>query len=122
MIETYVVPGTNIVSMSVEGSISAPEFDNALAVFKQAIDEHGSIRVLERIGALGMPPVPWSRFWADIRFGFAHLGDISHVAVVSDHRWISAWVGMLGPLLKPEVQMFSLEEEDKARKWLETAT
>lgn len=118
MIETKMVPGTNIVEMTIEGKVSTMEFDETLRVFEEAIKQHGSIKVLERVGELGTPPIPWSRFWEDIKFGFEHLRDISVVAVVSDQRWISGWVKMFKPLLKADIRMFKEAELEKARQWL----
>ncbi|ADJ27387.1 STAS/SEC14 domain-containing protein [Nitrosococcus watsonii] len=118
MIKVEPIPGTNIVEMSFEGSATAEEFDQALRTFNAAIREHGSIKVLERIGDLDTPPIPWSKFWDDIKFGFEHLSDMTHVAVVADQSWISAWVKVLNPLFKAEIKLFKLEELEQAREWL----
>lgn len=121
MIKIQQQPGTNIVEMEIEGAITAQEFDDALAEMKRAIDAHGTIRVLEVVGSLGTPPVPWSKFWEDIKFGFEHLGDISHAAVVADQAWIGIYVKMLDPLLKAEIKSFKRSDLSAARTWLQTA-
>lgn len=122
MIEVKPIPDTNILEMSFEGSATAEEFDEALRTFNTAIREHGSIKVLERIGDLNTPPIPWSKFWDDIKFGFEHLSNMTHVAVVTDQGWISAWVKMLNPLFKAEIKMFKLGELEQAREWLRGAS
>jgi hypothetical protein len=121
MIELTQIPNTNIVEMEIAGSVSAEEFDRVLAELEEIITQHGSIRVLEIIGTLDTPPIPWSRFWDDIRFGFEHLGDISHAAVVADQGWIRRYVNFLDPLLKPEIKTFKLPELEVAREWLKGA-
>ncbi|MCF7982924.1 MAG: STAS/SEC14 domain-containing protein [Thiohalocapsa sp.] len=121
MVKIRQEPGTNIVEMEIEGAMTAQEFDDALAQFKSAIDEHGSIRVLEIIGSLGTPPVPWSKFWEDVKFGFEHLGDISHAAVVADQGWIGIYTKMLDPLLKAEIKWFKRSDLPAAREWLKTS-
>ncbi len=118
MIEITEVPGSNIIEMSVAGKISAEEFDAALRTFEAAIGKHGSIRVLEIIGKLDVPPIPWSKFWDDVKFSLDHLSQITHVAVVADQRWITAWVRMLNPLFKPEMKVFATQELEQARSWL----
>lgn len=119
MIDVKTIPGTNIVEMFAEGSVTAYEFDTALERFDAAIREHGSIRVLEEIGELDTPPIPWSKVWDDVKFGFEHLSDVSHVAVVADQSWISAWVKALNPLFKPEMKVFPRADLDLARDWLQ---
>lgn len=118
MIEVQEHPENNIVEMTMYGSITAQEFDDTLAKFKAAIERHGRIRVLEHIGELDTPPIPWSKLWEDVKFGFEHLGDVTHVAVVADQGWIAAYVSMLNPLMKAELKHFKRAELDVARDWL----
>ena len=121
MIEVTEIPDSNIVEVEIAGRMDAREFDTALAALEQAITRHGSIRVLEIVGPLDAPPIPWSRFWDDIKFGFEHLRDITHAAVVADQRWIHGYVRFLDPLLKAEIKAFDRAEEDAARAWLKSA-
>lgn len=118
MIKVTQVPDTNIVEMEIDGAISAAEFDEALETFQSAIAQHGRIKVLERLGKLRVPPIPWSRFWDDIKFGFGHLSDITHAAVVADQSWVAPWVRFLNPLFKAEIRSFKLSELESAREWL----
>jgi hypothetical protein len=92
MIEIQELPDTNIVQMTMSGSVTAQELDNTLAKLKAAIEQHGRIRLLENIGELDTPPIPWSKLWADVKFSFEHLSDVTHVAVVADQGWIAAYV------------------------------
>jgi hypothetical protein len=114
-------PDSNIVELSVSGGVTAQEFDDSLAKLKAAIERHGRIRLLQDIGELGTPPIPWSKFWDDIRFSFEHLSDITHVAVVADQGWISAYVNMMNPLMKAELKPFKRAELEAARTWLQQA-
>ena len=122
MIKVTQVPGTNIVEMEIHGAISTAEFDSALEKLHSAIEQCGSIKLLERIGELGTPPIPWSKFWDDIKFGFEHLKDITHAAVVADQSWIAPYVKLLNPLFKAEFRSFKLSELESAREWLSKAS
>lgn len=122
MISVKHISGTNIVEMFVEGKATAEEFETALETFETVIKECGSIKVLEIIGDLDMPPIPWSKFWQDIKFGFEHLSDMTHVAVVADQSWISAWVKTLNPLFKADMKMFKSSDIEKAREWLRSTS
>ncbi|MCG6943177.1 MAG: STAS/SEC14 domain-containing protein [Thiohalocapsa sp.] len=121
MISVRQTPDSNIVEVEITDSITAQEFDDALAALKEAIGQHGHIRVLELVGELDTPPIPWNRFWADIKFGFEHLSDITHAAVVADQGWIATYVNMLNPLFKAEFKPFKHAELAAARAWLEQA-
>lgn len=121
MIDVKQISGTNIVEMLVEGKASAEEFEAALQTLKAVIQEHGSIRVLEIIGDLDMPPIPWSKFWEDIKFGFEHLSDMTHVAVVAEQKWITTCVKALNPLFKAEMRVFERADIERARDWLANA-
>lgn len=121
MIEVHEQPNSNIVEMTVSGSVTAQEFDGVLATFQSAIERHGRIRVLENVGELDTPPIPWNKLWDDVKFSVAHLSDITHVAVVADQGWIGASVNMLNPLMKAEIKYFKRPELD-ARTWLAQAT
>ncbi len=112
------LPGTNIVELAIDGSVTAEEFDSILARLKSAIERHGKIRVLEVVHSLDTPPIPWSKFWEDIKFGFEHLSDISHAAVVADQAWITTIVKLFNPLCKAELKCFKIAEIDDARAWL----
>lgn len=118
MIKVHATPDSNIVEMVVEGSATAEEFDTALQTLNASIETHGTIKLLEHIGDLSMPPIPWSRFWEDIKFGFGHLSDITHVAVVADQGWIGTWVQLMNPLFKAEMKVFTRADIAKARAWL----
>jgi hypothetical protein len=118
MIQVQEHPDSNIIEITVSGSVTAQEFDDTLATLNSAIERHGSIRVLEAIGELDTPPIPWSKLWEDVKFGFGHLGDLTRVAVVADQGWIAAFVNMLSPLMKAEVKHFKHAERDLALDWL----
>jgi hypothetical protein len=122
MIEIREHPDSNIVEMTMSGSVTAQEFDDTLATFKAAIERHGRIRILEDIGELDAPPIPWTKLWEDIKFSFEHLSDMTHVAVVADQGWIGAYVNMMNPLMKAEIKHFKRAERDVALEWLKQAS
>ena len=122
MIKVTQVPDTNIVEMEINGAISTAEFDGALEELDSAIKQYGKIKILERIGDLGTPPIPWSKFWDDIKFGFEHLKDITHAAVVADQGWVGPYVKLLNPLFKAQFRCFNLSELESAREWLSNAS
>jgi hypothetical protein len=86
------MPNTNIVEMTVDGGISAVEFDDIIGKLEAAIEKHGNVRLLKHIRSLGAVPV--SKFWDDIRFACENLKRFSRAAVVADQKWIEVFTKM----------------------------
>ena len=120
MLEYREIPDTNIVEFTIDGAISAAEFDEVIASFEASIARHGKIRVLEHVRSLG--GVPPSKWWEDIKFGFKHMRDISRAAVVAEATWIEIFANLVNPFLAAEVRYFKSAEIDKARAWLREPT
>lgn len=111
----------NIFEIEVDGPVSAEEFDLAIKELELAIETFQKIRVIKIVGDIAFPPIPVGKFWEDLKFGFEHLRDITHIAVVADQSWIPAYAGFMNPMLKAEVQTFKCDELDTARIWIENA-
>lgn len=122
MISLKPLADTNILEIQIDGAINAEEFDQVIGQIEAAIQTHGKVKLLKQIGKINMPPIPWSKFWDDLRFAMKHLGDFTHVAVVADQDWVRAWSRAWSPLLKAQVKAFELSEIDAARQWLQDAS
>jgi hypothetical protein len=116
MIDFHEVPGTNMLELTIDGAISAPEFDALIARLEAAIARHGKIRVLELVRSLG--GIPPSKWWDDLKFGYRHMRDIERAAIVADPKWIEIFANLINPFFSAEVRYFKTAEIDKARLWL----
>lgn len=120
MIEYRNNPNNNIVELTVEGKITAADFDQVVVQMKADIKKHGKLRLLEEIRSFeGIDPIA---LWKDAQFGLAHVGDFTHAAVVADAEWvrtISAAAANL--LLSTQVKAFERSQLEAAREWLLTA-
>jgi hypothetical protein len=114
------MPNTNIVEMTVDGGISAVEFDDIVGKIEAAIEKHGNVRLLKHIRSLGAVPV--SKFWDDIRFACENLKRFSRAAVVADQKWIEVVTKMAKPFISAEVRYFNESEIEQARDWLRRDT
>ena len=120
MLEYREIPDTNIVEFTIDGAISAAEFDDVIARFEASIARHGKIRVLEHVRSLGgVPPSKWCQ---DVKFGFKHMRDITRAAVVAETKWIEIFANLVNPFLAAEVRYFKSAEIDRARAWLREPT
>src|SRR5262249_30844729 len=111
------VPDSSIIELTLDGSVSAAEFDEVMSQLERAIQRHGKIQVLEEIRGFAM--IPPSKWWDDLSFAWRHLQDISHFALVTDEKWIEVVTKMFKPLIRGEVRYFHSGDIDAARAWLQ---
>ncbi|MEL6164382.1 MAG: STAS/SEC14 domain-containing protein [Cyanobacteria bacterium J06628_3] len=116
MIEYRNNPENNIVEISVEGKITEADIDQVVAQIKADIEKHGKLRILEEIRSFtGIDPIA---LWKDAKFGFAHVNDFTHAAVVADAQWMRTISEALGSVLSAEINAFEPSEIEAAREWL----
>lgn len=90
MIQFTEVPDTNIVEFLIDGSVDAADFDRVIPLFVAAAEKHDSLRLLKQIKDVDkINPAGFGEQMGDV---FAHLGDITHAAIVADKEWDPRWV------------------------------
>lgn len=116
MIEYRNNPNNNIVEISVAGKITEADFDRVIAQLKTDIEKHGKLRILEEVRSFdGIDPIV---LWKDVRFGFAHINDFTHAAVVTDAKWMQTFAEAVGSVLSAQVKAFEASQIEAARMWL----
>jgi hypothetical protein len=120
MLSYHEVAGTNIVELTVDGKIDRASLDRVISQIDASIQRHGQLRVLEEVRSFrGMSPSAW---WTDVKWGFGHMRCFTRAAVVSDKRWVRAWVSVARRLFKPfiraEMRCFPASQLEAARQWL----
>lgn len=119
MIEYRNNPDNNIVEITVEGKVTEVYFDEVIAELKGDIEKHGKLRILEEIRSFsGIDPIA---LWKDAKFGFAHVNDFTHAAVVADAQWMRTIAEALGSVLSAEIKAFEASEIEAAREWLKNS-
>ena len=116
MIEYKNNPNNNIVEIIIEGKITEEDFDQVDTQLKVDIAKHGKLRILEELRHFeGIDP---HALWKDIRFGFAHLNDFTHAALVADTKWLRTLAEAFNSVLSIKVKAFEPSQIDEARNWL----
>jgi hypothetical protein len=106
----------NIVEISIAGKITETDFDRVISQLKVDLEKHGKLRILEEVRSFdGIDPIA---LWKDVRFGFAHINDFTHAAVVTDAKWMRTFAEAIGSVLSAEVKAFEESQIEAARKWL----
>ena len=102
---------------SVRGSISKADIDGIWSRFEPDVPKQGKVRVLEIIEPVeGMAP---SAIWEDFRRGWPFIGRVNRAAIVTDQRWVSAFVNVAKVFMPGEMKVFPMADIDAARRWLE---
>ena len=107
-------PGVH--GFEVGAKVTAEDYDRFAQEIRQAVDEHGTIRLLLRVS--GLPATDMTSAAEPLRFVYEHQAAVERVAVVADNPVI-AWLVRLGDSeLAPALRRFGLDEDDAARRWL----
>ena len=111
-------PDNNVVEITIEGKITEADFDQLISQAQADFKKHGKLRILEEIRSFeGIDPIA---LWKDSKFGLPHIHDITHVAVVTDAKWMQTFSTAIDSVLPAEVKAFNLSQIEEARKWLAT--
>lgn len=98
------------------GKLMKSDYEKLLPLVKDLISEYGRIRwYFEMRDFEG-----WSldAFWKDVKFDLSHANDFEKVAMVGENKWQQVMTSLMKPFTKAEVRFFSLEEKEKAAKWI----
>ncbi|WP_435199993.1 STAS/SEC14 domain-containing protein [Janibacter sp. GS2] len=117
MLTTSVIDGTNIVSVTLDGSVSADEDDAAQREIAAVAAEHGKARMLLDYEGIDLSRVEPRAVWEDLK-GVRLLGDIDRVGVVADSRAIESFAEVLGAVSAVEVRAFGHQQREAAVAWL----
>lgn len=117
MLKTAVIEGTNVVSITVDGSISADEDVAAQKVVADVAREHGKIQMLLDYDGVDLGRVEPKAVWEDLK-GSRLLGDTDRIGVVSDSSALETFAGAIGAISHLEVRTFAADQRDAAVAWL----
>ena len=107
----------DVLAIEASGVVTHADYRDILIPKAEAMMNKAPIRMLYVIGEdfTGFEP---GALWDDGMFGLRHSHDFSHVAVVTDHAWLSAMVNMFRPFFHGEVRLFRLDQLSAAKEWV----
>lgn len=108
-----------VLELTVDGRVTESDIETAMGAMEARAAEGHKLKVLEDIVSLeGMTP---AALWQDLRRGLPLMDDISHVAVVTDEKWIRSVTDMAKVLPVAEMRTFDRSRLSEAREWLASA-
>ena len=116
MIHYSTQPGSPVVEITVEGTITNQELEGAIKGIQAGFDEGGKTRIIEIIQHF--TGIELAAIWTDIRLGVPLAQKVQRVAVVADQTWIrqAAEFGRL--FTRAELKVFAPAELEQARTWI----
>lgn len=116
MISYTTQPGSPVVEITVEGTLTNHELEETIKSLQAGFDHEGKTRILEIIQHFtGMEP---SALWTDIRLGVPLAQKVDRVAVVADQTWIRRMAELGGLFTRAELKVFAPAELAEARSWI----
>jgi len=101
------------------GKVTGDDYDKVLTpAIDRAIDEFHRIKLLALLGP-DFDGYSLEAAWDDTRLGLRHWSGFERIAVATDIGWIKAGIRAVGFMLPCPIKLFSLGEEDDARRWLD---
>jgi hypothetical protein len=107
----------DVLAIEASGKVTHGDYRNTLIPKAEAMMTKGPIRMLYVIGQ-DFTGFELEALWDDSVFGIRHWHDFSHIAVVTDHAWVTAMVNMFKPFFHGDVRLFGLAKLPAAKDWI----
>lgn len=107
----------DVLGIEAVGKVTHEDYRLTLIPKADAMIAKGPIRMLYVLGK-DFTGFELEALWDDSMFGLEHWRDFSHIAVVTDHAWLSATVRMFRPFFHGEVRLFGLTDLPVAKDWI----
>jgi hypothetical protein len=108
----------NVLGISATGKITGKDYETVLIpAVKKKLKAHQKVRMLYQLGK-GFTGFEMAAMMDDAKLGMKHLSAWDKIAIVSDHKWISAFARFFGYLLACEIRIYKNDELGKAKNWI----
>ena len=106
-----------VLGIEASGKVTHEDYQNILIPNAETMMAKGPIKMLYVIGD-DFTGYELEALWDDGAFGVKHWHDFSRIAVVADHVWLRAAVGLFKPFFPHEVRLYRLSDLAAAKAWL----
>ncbi len=119
MLELLPAPD-HVAAFHVSGTLTAADFDRAIAEIESKLDRHERIGVF--VDMTGFQDITAEALAKDLRYSLSKIGAwkrFPREAIVTDKQWIKALIKIVDPLLpQVEARTFEPSERDAALTWV----
>ncbi|KLU09343.1 STAS/SEC14 domain-containing protein [Kocuria sp. SM24M-10] len=117
MLETTVQSGTNIVTITADGGVTAEDMQRMRAVLDEVVREHDSVRMVAVRGDIDFADISPRALWLDLKSA-GYLKKLERLAVVTDVDWEAKLSEWTTDLLHVPTRRFRLDERTAALAWI----
>lgn len=117
MLSSDVIEGSNIVTVTYDGSVGTDDMIAVRERLNGVIRERGSARLLVEYGDVELGRVERRAVWEDLSSATLVRG-VTKAAVVADQGWVDTLVSVVGSVLPVSVRSFDRDRRDDAVAWL----
>ena len=107
----------NVLGVEATGRITDEDYKDTLIPQAEARMAKGPIQMLYVLHS-DLTDFALEALWDDSAFGLRHWRDFSHIAVVTDHRWMRSAISLFTPFFPGEVRLFSIAQLETAKRWV----
>jgi hypothetical protein len=108
-----------VFEINVSGRLTKEQIDTVWIRMKADMPAVGKVKVLEVIHDFA--GIDFDAMLEDLRVGLPMADRLSHIAIVTDRKWITALTRLAGVLMSAETRTYALDQLPEARAWLDTA-
>lgn len=119
MLNCDVDPASGVIELTVDGAITAADYEKVVAVLEIELARRDKLRVVEIIRAIGH--IDAAVWWRDVRWAFGHMTKLGRCAVVTDKGWVGSITRAVSALMPAEIRVFPMTALDEARAWVRAA-
>jgi hypothetical protein len=116
MIRYSTEPGSPVVEIAVEGTVTKQELEEAINAIHAWFEQEGKTRIIEIIQHF--TGIELAAIWTDIRLGVPLAQKVDRVAVVADQTWIRQLAELGHLFTRAELKVFAPAELEQARAWI----
>jgi hypothetical protein len=113
-------PPDGVVGIEAHDKVTAEDYERVLVPAVEAAratSGDGRVRLLYVLGH-EFPDYTAGAAWEDAKLGIGHLRSWERIAIVGDADWLRHAIHGLGWLMPGEIEVFGLQELDRAREWV----
>lgn len=107
----------DVLGIESEGKITHEDYRDRLVPKVESMAASGPIKAIF-VMRNDLPDYSLEAVWDDQVFGFSHWRDFSHLALVTDHTWITTATAIFRPFFPADIRIFPLSQLDAAKAWI----
>lgn len=108
----------DVVGFEASGKVTHEDYkEKLIPLLEKKLAEGKPLKMIYAVG-VDFDGFELAAMWDDAAFGIKHWKDVSHIALVTDERWLSAMTAFWAPFYPGVVRIFSNAELDHAKEWI----